>query len=56
MFIDPRPLMLGEHVPVGMHHLLGYPVDRRRAGCQQLTGVVVSALDGPQQRSSAAGN
>lgn len=39
--------MLANHVPVGMSHLFGYPVDRRYTGGQQLTGVRVPALARP---------
>ena len=27
ILIDPRPIVLADHVPVGMPHLFGYPVN-----------------------------
>ena len=29
VLIDPGPIVLADHIPVGMPHLLRYPVDRR---------------------------
>ena len=39
--------MLANHVPVGMSHLFGDPVNRRYTCGQQLTGVRVPALARP---------
>ena len=47
IFIDPRPIVLANHVPVGMPNLLGYPVNKGRACSQQLTCVGVPALARP---------
>ena len=47
VFTDPRPIVLADHIPVGMPHLLGYPVIRDHACSQQQTCVGVPALARP---------
>ena len=47
ILINPRPIMLADHIPVGMPHLLGYPVNRGHACSQQLTCVGVPTLARP---------
>ena len=53
IFIDPRPIVLANHVPVGMPNLLGYPVNSGRACSQQLTCVGVPALARPSITNQA---
>ncbi len=47
VLVDPRTVVLADHIPVGMPHLLGDPVDRGHSGSQQLTGVGMPALARP---------